>query len=110
MKELKPLKEKSMSEIDKKIEEKRQRLINLVGTDKADKIIKQDIKRKENERLLTKGVKIGFKDNILGVEQLIRSLVPGVSDREKELQNIINERAIQNRDVLNTGWVRLEIL
>ena len=93
-----------MSEIDKKIEEKRQKLINLVGTDKADKIIKQDIKRKENERLLTKGVKIGFKDNILGIEQLIRSLVPGVSDREKELQNIINERAVQNRDVLDTGW------
>ena len=93
-----------MSEIDKKIEEKRQRLINLVGTDKADKIIKSDIKRKENERLFTKGVKIGFKDNILGIEQLIRSLAPGVSEREKELQNIINERAIQNRDVLNTGW------
>ena len=93
-----------MSEIDKKIEEKRQRLINLVGTDKADKIIKSDIKRKENERLLTKGIKHGFTGNILGVEQLIRSLAPGVSEREKELQNIINERAIQNRDVLDTGW------
>ena len=92
-----------MSEIDKKIEEKRQKLINLVGTDKADNIIKQDINRKENEDLFTKGVKIGFKDNILGIEQLIRSLAPGVSEREKELQNIINERAIQNRDVLDTG-------
>ena len=93
-----------MSEIDKRIEEKRERLTKLVGSEKADKIIKQDIKRKENEDLFTKGVKIGFKDNILGIEQLIRSLNPKVSEREKELQNIINERAIQNRDVLNTGW------
>ena len=94
----------SEKSIDEKIAEKRERLTKLVGSEKADKIIKQDIKRKENEDLFTKGVKIGFKDNILGIEQLIRSLAPGVSEREKELQNIINERAIQNRDVLNTGW------
>jgi len=84
-----------MSEIDKKIEEKRQRLINLVGTDKADKIIKQDIKRKENERLLTKGIKHGFTGNILGIEQLIRSLAPGVSEREKNYKTLLTNELLR---------------
>jgi hypothetical protein len=93
-----------MSEIDDAIAKKLERLTELVGTDKAQKIVNQDIKRKENEGNLVAGAKIGFRNLGLGAEQFIRGLVPGVSEREKNLQNIINENAIKDKQVLSTGY------
>ena len=93
-----------MSEIDDAIAKKLERLTNLVGTDKAQEIVNNDIKRKENEGNLVAGAKIGFRNLGLGTEQFIRGLVPGVSEREKNLQNIINENAIKDKQVLSTGY------
>lgn len=93
-----------MSEIDDAIAKKLERLTTLVGSDKAQEIVNQDIKRKENEGNLVAGAKIGFRNLGLGTEQFIRGLVPGVSEREKNLQNIINENAIKDKQVLSTGY------
>ena len=91
-----------MSEIDKEIEKKLKRLTDLVGSDQAEKIVKKQTEGKLKDDLFWKGLKIGGRNTALGVEQLIRSLAPGVSDRERELQNIINENAIKDKAVLDT--------
>lgn len=49
-----------------------------------------------------KGAKIGVVDTVLGAEQLVRDIVPGVSKREENLQKIIDKRKIDNEAILKT--------